>query len=236
MQSDTQGSAYPVQLSVGYPDRDLDRATTVFRLIWAIPIAILVATIRGGPAAWETHGQGTSVALSGTALLFVPPLLMIVFRQKYPRWWFDSRDVARETAIAYSTAQQLIVTGWNVGLATLLVVLVFGWTAASCWSAAPTRMPSRRSPSRNSGARRRGGGGACSQRRSGWLPGFRLRAERPGSPTSCRCLRQRRRLRGSRRSRCLRPGCFRFGSTSGCGSRPRRSGSSALAVSSGRSR
>jgi uncharacterized membrane protein YbhN (UPF0104 family) len=37
-------------------------------------------------------------------------------------------DVARETAIAYSTAQQLIVTAWNVGLATLLVVLVFGWT------------------------------------------------------------------------------------------------------------
>jgi uncharacterized protein DUF4389 len=89
MQSDTQASAYPVQLSVEYPDRDLDRATTAFRLIWAIPIAILLATIQGGPAAWETHGQGTSVALSGTALLFVPPLLMIVFRQKYPRWWFD---------------------------------------------------------------------------------------------------------------------------------------------------
>jgi hypothetical protein len=37
-------------------------------------------------------------------------------------------DVARETAIAYSTAQQLIVTAWNIGLATVLVVLVFGWT------------------------------------------------------------------------------------------------------------
>jgi uncharacterized membrane protein YbhN (UPF0104 family) len=36
--------------------------------------------------------------------------------------------VARDTAIAYSTAQQLIVTAWNVGLAVLLVVLVFGWT------------------------------------------------------------------------------------------------------------
>jgi Domain of unknown function (DUF4389) len=89
MQSDTQASAYPVRLSVEYPDRDLDRLTTAFRLIWAIPIVILVATIQGGPAAWETHGTGQSVALSGTALLFVPPLLMIVFRQKYPRWWFD---------------------------------------------------------------------------------------------------------------------------------------------------
>jgi hypothetical protein len=89
MESDTQARPYPVQLSVEYPDRDLDRVTTAFRLIWALPIAILVATIQGGPAAWETNGQGESVALSGTALLFVPPLLMILFRQKYPRWWFD---------------------------------------------------------------------------------------------------------------------------------------------------
>ena len=89
MQSDTHASAYPVRLSVEYPDRDLDRVTTAFRLIWAIPIVILVATIQGGPASWATEGQGGSVALSGTALLFVPPLLMILFRQKYPRWWFD---------------------------------------------------------------------------------------------------------------------------------------------------
>ena len=90
MQSGTQASAYPVQLSVEYPDRDLDRVTTAFRLIWAIPILILVATIQGDPAAAGRHtGTGQSVALSGTALLFVPPLLMILFRQKYPRWWFD---------------------------------------------------------------------------------------------------------------------------------------------------
>ena len=89
MQPDRQASAYPVQLSVEYPDRDLDRLTTAFRLIWAIPILILVATIEGDPSSgWDTHG-GQSVALSGTALLFVPPLLMILFRQKYPRWWFD---------------------------------------------------------------------------------------------------------------------------------------------------
>jgi len=89
MQPDTQASSYPVQLSVEYPDRDLDRLTTGFRLIWAIPILILVATIEGAHAGWETHGQGSSIALSGTALLFVPPLLMIVFRKKYPRWWFE---------------------------------------------------------------------------------------------------------------------------------------------------
>jgi Lysylphosphatidylglycerol synthase TM region len=37
-------------------------------------------------------------------------------------------DVARETAVNYSAAQQLIVTAWNIGLATTLVVFVFGWT------------------------------------------------------------------------------------------------------------
>jgi uncharacterized membrane protein YbhN (UPF0104 family) len=37
-------------------------------------------------------------------------------------------DVANNTAVAYSTAQQLIVTAWNVLLALVLTVVVFGWT------------------------------------------------------------------------------------------------------------
>jgi uncharacterized membrane protein YbhN (UPF0104 family) len=37
-------------------------------------------------------------------------------------------DVASNTAVAYSSAQQLIVTAWNVVFALVLVVLVFGWT------------------------------------------------------------------------------------------------------------
>jgi uncharacterized membrane protein YbhN (UPF0104 family) len=36
-------------------------------------------------------------------------------------------DVARDTAVDYSTAQQLITTAWNVLFATVLVVSVFGW-------------------------------------------------------------------------------------------------------------
>ena len=36
--------------------------------------------------------------------------------------------VATDTAVAYSTAQQLIITAWNVGLALVLTVVVFGWT------------------------------------------------------------------------------------------------------------
>jgi hypothetical protein len=61
---------YPVQLSIEYPDRSLDRLTTAFRVIVVIPILIVMAAIQGG-------------------ILFFPVLLMIVFRQKYPRWWYD---------------------------------------------------------------------------------------------------------------------------------------------------
>ena len=82
--------SYPVEFSVEYPDRPLNRLTTAFRLIYAIPIVIVAAAIGGGDTRWGSAGHTTTIALGGTAgVLCVPPLLMIVFRQKYPRWWFD---------------------------------------------------------------------------------------------------------------------------------------------------
>jgi hypothetical protein len=81
---------YPVRFSVDYPERDLNRLTTAFRIFTVIPIAIVIGTIGGYTAQWGSATGGTSeVALGGTGLLFLPPLLMILFRQKYPRWWFD---------------------------------------------------------------------------------------------------------------------------------------------------
>ncbi len=81
---------YPVRFAVEYPDRELDRLSTAFRIFTIIPIAIVLGTIGGYSARWGTSATGTTeVALGGTGLLFIPPLLMIVFRQKYPRWWFD---------------------------------------------------------------------------------------------------------------------------------------------------
>ncbi len=81
---------YPVQFSVEYPDRDLDRATTAFRILVAIPILIVFAAIEGG-GGWggANGGNGAWVAAGGGGTLFFPVLLMIVFRQKYPRWWYD---------------------------------------------------------------------------------------------------------------------------------------------------
>ena len=82
--------AHPVQLSVDYPDRDLNRVTTALRILTVIPIAIVAASIGGYTASWANGtGNTTTIAVGGTGLLFFPPLLMIVFRQKYPRWWFD---------------------------------------------------------------------------------------------------------------------------------------------------
>ena len=65
-----QQVSYPVQFDVDYPDEPLSRASTLFRMIYSIPIFIIL-----------------SFASSG--MLIAPLLLMILFKQKYPRWWFD---------------------------------------------------------------------------------------------------------------------------------------------------
>jgi hypothetical protein len=83
---------YPVQFSIDYPDRLLDRVTTAFRIFAIIPIAIVLGTVSEGTlhASYGHYGHNASTFAVGTGgLLFFGPLLMILFRQKYPRWWFD---------------------------------------------------------------------------------------------------------------------------------------------------
>jgi Domain of unknown function (DUF4389) len=80
---------YPVRFAVEYPDRDLNRLTTAFRLIVAIPILILAATLSGEASGSYGGDAANGAAIGGGGLLFLPPLLMIVFRQKYPRWWYE---------------------------------------------------------------------------------------------------------------------------------------------------
>jgi hypothetical protein len=90
MEAGAQTTAYPVQFSVEYPDRELDRLTTAFRIIWAIPILVVLGAVSGG-GDWGGWGSGNSpwFAAGAGGVLFFPALLLIVFRQKYPRWWFD---------------------------------------------------------------------------------------------------------------------------------------------------
>ncbi len=83
-----QQDDYPVRFAVDYPDRSLDRLSTAFRIIVAIPILFVIASVSGG-ASLRFQEEGRTSAAAAGGFLFLGPLLMIVFRQKYPRWWFD---------------------------------------------------------------------------------------------------------------------------------------------------
>ncbi len=75
---------YPINLTVDYPDRNLNRLTSFFRLITVIPIAIVLLLLIywGGDAnAYRNVGA--------VGFVFIPVVLMLLFRRKYPRWWFD---------------------------------------------------------------------------------------------------------------------------------------------------
>ena len=82
---------YPARLDVAYPE-ELNRVTTAFRLILIIPIAIVISVLTGGGTQYVQTSDGawvqtTTASISGG--LFGATLLMILFRQRYPRWWFD---------------------------------------------------------------------------------------------------------------------------------------------------
>ena len=79
-------SNYPVQFDVDFPSRPLDRLTTAFRLLLAIPIVIVITMLTGETLRDNDH---TDTIVIGGAAVFLPLVLMLVFRQKYPRWWFD---------------------------------------------------------------------------------------------------------------------------------------------------
>ena len=82
------GHDYPLTFSVDYPDRSLNRISTAFRIFTIIPIAILAATIEGGSYTTQ-GGEGVKYAGGGIGTLVVPVALMLLFRKKYPRWWYD---------------------------------------------------------------------------------------------------------------------------------------------------
>ena len=79
---------YPVQLSIDYSDSS-NRLTAFFRILLAIPIVLILAAVGGGAASGDASIDqfGTFLAAGGT--LVVAPLLLILYRRKYPRWWFD---------------------------------------------------------------------------------------------------------------------------------------------------
>ena len=97
--------AYALTFDVEYPDRPLNRLTSALRIFTVIPIAILLATL--GTITASSSADYTGFAATG-GILVLPPLLMIVFRQKYPRWWFDfNRELLRFSNRVYAYAALL---------------------------------------------------------------------------------------------------------------------------------
>ncbi len=86
--------SYPLTLTVDYPEK-LDRVTTLLRFLWIIPVGIIAALLTSGTisfgadASRQAGHAGFYLSATGVGVLFLPVLLVLVFRGKYPRWWFD---------------------------------------------------------------------------------------------------------------------------------------------------
>ncbi|MBE9505823.1 MAG: DUF4389 domain-containing protein [Chloroflexi bacterium] len=78
---------YPATLSIDYQEGPRDRLTVFFRPFVAVPILIVLGLLSGSSAGWETSPWSVGLASAGVVVL--PTVLMILFRQKYPKWWFD---------------------------------------------------------------------------------------------------------------------------------------------------
>ncbi len=82
---------YPASFDIDYPKK-LDRLTTFFRLIWSIPAIVIVTALTASGSDQVMSETSKDVTVSGGGIaagLFMATLLMILFRQRYPRWWFD---------------------------------------------------------------------------------------------------------------------------------------------------
>jgi hypothetical protein len=100
---DTEQTPYAARLEVDYPEEP-NRLTTLFRLILAVPIVIILSILSATAdstyvvisEAGETVSKITTTSGGIAGALFLATLLMILFRQRYPRWWFDfAREFAR---------------------------------------------------------------------------------------------------------------------------------------------
>ena len=84
--------SYPARLTIDRPET-LDRVTTLLRFLWIIPIAVILALVSGDRSTVVTISEtGERVRTGGTSIVFsiaAATALMLLFRQRYPRWWFD---------------------------------------------------------------------------------------------------------------------------------------------------
>jgi hypothetical protein len=91
---------YPARLEVDYPEQH-NRVTTLFRVILIIPIGMVIAVLTAGETQTVYDQSSEVITTSGGIAtgLFCATLLMICFRKRYPRWWFDfARELTRFSA------------------------------------------------------------------------------------------------------------------------------------------
>ena len=84
-----QDNAYPVQFNVDYPEGPRNRLTALARIILAIPILIIVALVSGYTSSGNLTVDQAMSPLAVGGVVWSATILMLLFRRKYPRWWFD---------------------------------------------------------------------------------------------------------------------------------------------------
>jgi hypothetical protein len=82
-------SDYPARLEIDYPDRQLNRTSTFFRIFAAIPILVLLGLVDGASGSAHRRGGMATDLVVGGGVVILPVVLMLLFRKKYPGWWFD---------------------------------------------------------------------------------------------------------------------------------------------------
>jgi Domain of unknown function (DUF4389) len=87
MQSPTE--AFPATLEVDYPDRELNRFSSAFRMLTLIPIAIILILISGPQSGGGGQHSHQPVIFAGGGVVLLPVILTLLFVRRYPRWWFD---------------------------------------------------------------------------------------------------------------------------------------------------
>lgn len=87
----TREEPYPARFDVAYQEQH-DRVTSVFRILWSMPIVILLGILSASGGGEMVNEAGKEVSNNGAGIaagLAAATALMIVFRQRYPKWWFD---------------------------------------------------------------------------------------------------------------------------------------------------
>ena len=137
---------HAARLTIDYPDRDLDRVSTALRLVYAIPVMIVLVVVAGGVAGDTARETGGSIGAFGGGVLVLPVLLMIVFRGAAPG--------ARTLLIVSLIASWLVGLAWP-GLPTVVHTIlapilwrICGWSPTWSPRACPPGDPSDSHPRR----------------------------------------------------------------------------------------